>query len=113
MLKNFCTMTLGQRIKHLRQEMKLSQTGLAKLADCSQPTIADYENDKVGQHRAVVLMKIASALKTTPEFLANGTGPKLLADAGTSEAELLEAFGKLDSNSQAAIIAAAKAMALK
>ena len=45
-------MTLGQRIRELREMHGLSQTGLAKKAGVSQATVSDYESDEVRDHRA-------------------------------------------------------------
>lgn len=104
-------MTLGLRLRKLRKEMKLSQAKLAALADVAQPTISDYERDATTKHRADELMRIAAALGTTPEYLKTGKGPEKLSDATSDKDALLEAFNKMDMNSRAALIAAAKAMA--
>lgn len=37
--------TLGQKIRYYRKEAGLTQTQLAELAKCSQPTIFSAEND--------------------------------------------------------------------
>ena len=106
------TMTLGSLVKELRKKMKLIQTQLAKLAEVSQPTISDYERDNTTKHRADELMRIAAALRTTPEYLKEGTGPEQLSDAASDQETMLASFNKLSSNSRAALIAAAKAMEL-
>jgi transcriptional regulator with XRE-family HTH domain len=104
-------MTLGYRLRKLRKEMKLSQQKLAEMAGVVQPTISDYERDVTQKHRADELMRIAAVLGTTPEWLKTGKGPEKLADATSDKDVLIEAFDKMDTNSRAALIAAAKAMA--
>jgi transcriptional regulator with XRE-family HTH domain len=105
-------MSAGTRIREKRKEMKLTQVQLAKIAGVSQATISDYENDVTTNHRADELMRIASALRTTPEYIMEGTGPQSLKDAESDATSLLETFNKLNQNSRAALIAAAKAMEL-
>ena len=57
-------------------------------------------------------MRIAAALRTTPEYLIDGTGPEQLSEAATDQETLIETFNKLSKNSRSALIAAAKAMEL-
>jgi len=104
-------MTLGLRIRTLRNNKKMTQTQLAKLAGVSQPTVSAYENDNVPNPRSSELMRIAAALETTPEYLTTGEGPESLSNAVSDERSLLSAFSKLSNPSRAALIAAAKAMA--
>lgn len=92
--------------------MQLTQAQLAKNAKVSQPTISDYERGITTQPRADELMRIAAVLKTTPEYLINGTGPEQLSDAASDQESLIATFNKLNANSRAALIAAAKAMEL-
>ena len=92
--------------------MELTQTQLGKLAGVSQATISDHENDVAKKPRADELMRIAAALGTTPEYLISGTGPENLRDASSDESDLLAAFAKLTPSGRAALVAAAKAMAL-
>ena len=105
-------MTIGTRIREKRKEMKLTQVQLARLAGVSQATISDYENDVTTNHRADELMRLAAVLRTTPEYLKEGTGPQSLKDAESDAMSLLDTFNKLNQNSRAALIAAAKAMQL-
>ena len=90
----------------------MTQTQLAKKAGVSQATISDYERGVTKNHRAEELMRIAAALGTTPEYLLDGTGPESLRDAASDLDALVESFNKLSPASRAALIAAAKAMAL-
>lgn len=105
-------MTLGSRIKNIRKQMKITQQQLAKRAGVSQATVSDYENDVTKNHRADELMRIAAALETTPEYLLEGIGPESIKNATSDLDALVESFNKLSPASRAALIAAAKAMAL-
>jgi transcriptional regulator with XRE-family HTH domain len=105
-------MTLGLRIRTIRKKMQMTQQQLAKKAGVSQATVSDYENDVTKNHRADELMRFAAALETTPEYLLEGTGPESIRNAASDLDTLVESFNKLSPASRAALIAAAKAMAL-
>lgn len=53
-------MTLGLRIKTLRNNKKMTQFQLARLAGVSQATVSDYERDQVPNPRSNELMRIAA-----------------------------------------------------
>lgn len=90
--------TLGQRIRHYRKALKLTQKQLADLAGISQPTIADLERNDQATTRK--LPAIAKALKITigqldPDFKAEwedvGTPMNLSESIEYDLAPLLEA----------------------
>lgn len=56
------------RIKSIREEIKMTQTELAQLADISQPYLHDLENNRRGA-RPETLERIAAALGVTVEEL--------------------------------------------
>jgi transcriptional regulator with XRE-family HTH domain len=105
-------MTTGLRIRKLREAMGMSQTELARAAKVSQATVSDYETDEIKHHRASVLMKLAAALGTTPEYLVTGDGAQTIESGATDEGAMLDAFRKLDEPRRFALIAAAQAMLL-
>lgn len=90
--------------------MQLSQIELAHRAKVSQPTVSDYETGEVKHPRESILMKLAAALDTTPEYLMTVEGARTLEDAKTDEETLLEAFRSMDESRRFALIAAAQAM---
>jgi transcriptional regulator with XRE-family HTH domain len=53
--------TIGENLRRLRKERRLSQPGLAKRAGVPQPTISNIENDRREPH-ASTLRKLADAL---------------------------------------------------
>lgn len=103
-------MTLATRLKTLREDMGLTQTALAKKAKVSQPTISLYESGKPTEYRAHILMKIAAALETTPEYLMTGMGEKSIGKVQANRAELSAILSRLNDDSIAALLIAAKAM---
>jgi len=111
-LGGFANMTLGLRIKTLRNNKKMTQVQLARLAGVSQATVSDYERDQVPNPRSNELMRIAAVLETTPEFLVSGEGPEHISNQASDHQALVDAFNKLP-DASAALIAAAQAMAIK
>lgn len=103
-------MSMGKRIKALRIEKKMSQMQLAKKAGISQPVISDYENDLVKDYRAHILMKLAAALETTPEYLVTGKGEKNIFTVSATNRELVSIIEQLTPDAKAALLLAAKAM---
>lgn len=63
--------TLGNRIRDVRQQKKMTLEALAKQTRLSKGFLSDLENDKrdVGTRN---LIKIADALDTSMEWLARG-----------------------------------------
>ncbi len=67
-------MTIGNRIRSVRRDKKLSQPELAKLAKVTQSTISDLENDKKSTS-AENMEAIAQALGTSSTYLLTGRSP--------------------------------------
>ncbi len=62
-------MTVGQRIKERRKEMKISADELGKRIGKNRATVFRYENGDIEKLPLDVLEPIANALDTTPQFL--------------------------------------------
>lgn len=92
--------------------MDWTQTELARRAGVSQPTISEYENDAVTEHRAHILMKIAAALGTTPEYLLTGKTPKKLSDAPSDMRELMHVAENMTKDELSVLLATARAILL-
>ena len=60
-------MTVGERIKQLRKEKRLTQGDLAKRLGVSQAMITQYENHQREPKKFDTIKKIAAALEVTPE----------------------------------------------
>jgi len=61
-------MTLGSKIKLVRQQKKMSQTELSELSGVMQKNISRYEQD-TSVPSATALKKIAFALQVTTDYL--------------------------------------------
>lgn len=62
-------MTIGTRIKNLRQNEKTSQVDLAKKVGVSKQTLYKYENDIITNIPSDKIELIAKELNTTPAYL--------------------------------------------
>ena len=62
-------MTIGDRIKELRNEKGMTQEELAKCIDSTKQTIYKYENNIVTNIPSDKIEKIAEVLGTTPSYL--------------------------------------------
>lgn len=62
-------MTVGQRIKQRRKELKMSADALGKKLGKDRSTVFRYENGDIEKLPIDILEPIAEALQTTPEYL--------------------------------------------
>lgn len=62
-------MTVGERIKKRRKELKMSADELGKRLGKDRSTVFRYENGYIEKLPVDALHAIAEALKTTPEYL--------------------------------------------
>ena len=84
--------TVGNRIRTLRRNKKLSQPELAKLAQVGQSTISDLENDKKSTS-AKNLAAIAKVLSTSSNYLLTGKEPSIdEINAEFNNAKYLDSF---------------------
>lgn len=63
--------TVGQRIRALRKEKKLTQAQLAKIADVSAPAVTEWEKDGY-LPKASPLKAIADHFKVTTDYILHG-----------------------------------------
>ena len=91
-------MAIGERIKELRVQKKLTQTDLAKLVKLSYIQIGRYETNK-SNPSADVLHRLAAALDATTDFLMKGTEDEAVA-AQLSDKELLKQFKQVEQLNQ-------------
>lgn len=66
-------MSIGQRIKHARKQIGMSQAELAQKVGIKQPTLSDLENDM--SKGTTKLASIAKVLRVRPYWLETGKGP--------------------------------------
>ncbi len=62
-------MTVGERIRNLREKADISQTDLAKMVDISKQTLYKYETNVVTNIPSNTIEKIAYVLKISPAIL--------------------------------------------
>lgn len=62
-------MTLGERIKSVREKMGISQRELATKSEVAQGTISMLENGKVEELRSEGLRRVAEVLRTSTDYL--------------------------------------------
>ena len=77
--KIYYIMTLGERIKIVRIQKKISQANLAKNAGVHQKNISKYENGGVVPS-AITLKSIANALGVTTDYLVGNVQEDIIKD---------------------------------
>ena len=87
-------MAVGDRIKELRQQQKMTQGDLAAKVGLSYIQIGRYEKHK-SKPSAAVLQKLADALNTSADYLMNGDSQEI-ASARITDRGLLELFQAVD-----------------
>ena len=83
-------MTLGENIKIVRMQKKMSQADLAKAANVHQKNISKYENDGVVPS-ALILKEIAKALGVSADYLLGSEKDDVIKDT-----TLLRFFKEID-----------------
>lgn len=86
-------MAVGDRIKELRNNKKLTQSALAELIGLTYIQVGRYEKGK-STPSADVLQKLAAALDTTSDFLMNGSTEQVKAQL--TDRELLKQFQEVE-----------------
>ncbi len=92
-------MTIGDRIKVLREEEKLTQDELAKYIDTTKQTIHKYENNIVTNIPSDKIVKISEILNCTPAYLMGWTEEKTVTEKSSYDlvnTPLYTALSKLD-----------------
>lgn len=75
------SLTIGQRIRQRRKELRLTQHALGQLCgDWGQSRIRNYEAGERIRLDPRTLQKLADALQVTPEWLQWGVEPHTLSD---------------------------------
>ena len=87
-------MTVGERIKDLRVQKKLTQNKLAALVRLSYIQIGRYETKK-SNPSSDVLQRLATALDTTADYIIKGTEEDAMA-AQLTDKELLKQFKQVE-----------------
>lgn len=92
-------MTIGDRIKGLREDSKITQEQLAKYIKSTKQTIYKYENNIITNIPSDKIEKIAKALNSTPAYLMGWTAEKRKVEKKTydmTKTPLYKAISKLE-----------------
>ena len=103
--------TIGERIVFLREECDMSQKELAYAIDIAPTSLSRYENN-LYEPKAEILLRLASALDTTSDFLLGLTDDYKKPNPGRaknpritiSEQRLLSSYRKLDKENQIRVL---------
>ena len=88
--------TLEERVKERMQATGLKNAALAKICGVRPPTSYNWASGKTKNIKGTPLLKAAAALGVTPEWLANGKGPKFPSDQdSSSKPTVMEPSGNL------------------
>ena len=85
-------MSLGQRIRTLREQQRLTQVELARKSHLTQPALSRIEEGHVQQPRLSVLKRLAKALGVGVAYLVGEVGASVV-KGGTGESMLGELIG--------------------
>ena len=99
-------MTIGERMRKLRNQRGLSQNQLAKLAGVAQPTVCRLEKGASKTLNADNALRIAGALRVSVDLLVNDREPAPQDYLGydNDAREIIETYMKLDATDREFLI---------
>ena len=86
-------MSIGNRIKHKRKELNMTQKELSDMTGIPTTTISDYEKDKY-EPNATNILKISDVIKCKISWLVTGKIENF--NISTTELDIISMFGTLD-----------------
>lgn len=86
---------LGMRLKLFRNNLELSQTGMAKKLGITQHTFSNYENSKRFPDTRF-LFKLRALFKVNLNWLVNGEGPMFIEHDKKKSEQIAELSAKLE-----------------
>lgn len=109
---SFNELSIGQRIKHLREARRYTQRELGNKAGVGQAAISNLETDSSRKPSARTLLRLADALDCNPNWFLDGMGDPTLWRPVTNlaEASLLMAYRALTQEARRALLAVAQSM---
>ena len=106
-------MTMGDRIKDLRERIGLTQEELGEKIGVQKSAIRKYEKGEVENIKRSAIGVMADLFGVTPDYILfgvkNDDAPALYT---TEEQELIELYRGLDAAGQAALIGAARGLSV-
>lgn len=112
-VQDWSATSIGDRVRFLLEKRGYTQVEIAQKCGITQAAISNIVTDSSRKPSAPTLLKLAAALQANPEWIITGEGDpwQMNVIGKKSEQELLETFRTMKPATQAALIAAAKAMA--
>ncbi len=103
----FENLSIGQRIKYMREQRKYTQVELAKKAGVGQAAISNLETDSSRKPSAPTLLRLAAALDCNPNWFLDGIGDPSTWQPVTkdAEAEVLARYRKMSPEARVAFLA--------
>jgi len=80
-------MSFGDRLQGFRKARGISQTEMAEVMGCRQPTVCDYEKNNVSPS-VKIIQKIAETYKVNLNWLMTGKGEMMLSESDIMASEL-------------------------
>lgn len=105
-------MSIGRRLRTLREQRKLGQAEIAAVADVAIPTVSEWENDKKrpGRER---LAKVAAYYEVPIEYILSGDMSRAASEPmSLEEKTLLDLFRHVDPEVRSSIMTILKASAV-
>lgn len=104
-------MTIGSRVRTLREAAGLTVAELARRIGIRQPSLWLIEDGQTKTLRGSTLMKLAEVLNADPAWISTGRGaPYRMTVAGPDEGELISIYRNLPPDAQKALLGAAKGL---
>lgn len=99
-------MTIGEKIKHLREINEMSLEDLAQKTGVNRTTIMRYEKGNTEKFPTSQVVPFATALHTTPEYLMGWEEQKASEPESTDAVkDVIEQFNQLDAASRDKVLA--------
>jgi len=102
--------TAGQRIRERRLEMNLSQIELGRRVGIKSSSMSNIESGKTKCPAGTTLMRLASVLDLSPDYILHGKEPKELSAINLEDMPVMEHLNKLNKSNQAVAVAMIFAM---
>ncbi len=85
-------MIVGERVRRAREKLGISQRQLAEKAGTTQATVSRIESSQIKELRAGLLLRLATELRTTTDFLLGKTDKMTSDDYYESDPEARYVF---------------------
>jgi transcriptional regulator with XRE-family HTH domain len=102
------SMSIGDRLRWLMETQRISQVTLAEKIGVTQSAISNIVTRRSRRPSAATLLKLASTLGCSPNWILDGLGDPYARGTSGNENELLLLFKAMNSETQAAVLTIAR-----